>query len=166
VLKNFDFNLKQKHSNNIHLHKILCEFCIDNHRYLILPYLHEYIENPHSSSNATSLHQFQESEFLEASQFELNGNLYTVIEVGNTQSDSEVSLANLLTARELQIATLVATGSSNKQIAKQLHISEWTVATYLRRIFSKLGVDNRAAMVYRCASLIQQSQDPEIVEFP
>jgi hypothetical protein len=42
----------------------------------------------------------------------------------------------------------------NKQIAHQLHISEWTVATHLRRIFAKLGVDTRAAMVYRCAFLI------------
>jgi DNA-binding CsgD family transcriptional regulator len=60
----------------------------------------------------------------------------------------------LLTERELQIARLVALGRLNKQIAHQLHISEWTVATHLRRIFAKLGVDTRAAMVYRCASLI------------
>jgi DNA-binding CsgD family transcriptional regulator len=163
MLKNFDFNIDLKHSNNVSLHKILCEFYVDNHRYLILPYLHEYAENPHLFPNETSLHQFQESSFLEVSQFELNGNLYTVIEVEDTPSDSKVNLATLLTARELQIATLVAAGYSNKQIAKQLHISEWTVATYLRRIFAKLGVDNRAAMVYRCASLIQRSQDLEVM---
>jgi DNA-binding NarL/FixJ family response regulator len=47
-----------------------------------------------------------------------------------------------------------ALGKQNKHIAKQLKISEWTVSTHLRRIFAKLGVASRAAMVYRCSSLI------------
>jgi hypothetical protein len=34
--------------------------------------------------------------------------------------------------------------------------SEWTVATHIRRIFAKLHVDSRAAMVFRCAPLIRQ----------
>ena len=55
-----------------------------------------------------------------------------------------------LTAREVQIARLVAEGLVNKQIAVELRISEWTVATHLRRIFAKLGVETRAAMVSRC----------------
>jgi DNA-binding CsgD family transcriptional regulator len=58
--------------------------------------------------------------------------------------------ACLLTARELEVATLVASGRPNKQIASALGISEWTVSTHLRRIFAKLGVDSRAAMVARC----------------
>jgi len=60
------------------------------------------------------------------------------------------ALAKLLTARELQIATLVAEGRVNKQIAAELNISEWTVSTHLRRIFAKLSVDTRAAMVSKC----------------
>jgi DNA-binding CsgD family transcriptional regulator len=55
-----------------------------------------------------------------------------------------------LTARELQIVALVADGRVNKQIAQELRISEWTVSTHLRRVFAKLGVDTRAAMVSRC----------------
>jgi DNA-binding CsgD family transcriptional regulator len=66
-------------------------------------------------------------------------------------------VATLLTARELQIASLVANGQSNKQISKSLKISEWTVSSHLRRIFLKLGVDSRAAMVFRCASLLVAS---------
>ncbi|MFL5343845.1 MAG: response regulator transcription factor [Hyalangium sp.] len=58
--------------------------------------------------------------------------------------------AQLLTARELQVASRVAAGQVNKQIAADLQISAWTVAAHLRRIFSKLGVENRAAMVSRC----------------
>lgn len=56
----------------------------------------------------------------------------------------------LLTARELQVVVLVAEGRVNKQVADTLRISEWTVSTHLRRIFAKLGVDTRAAMVSRC----------------
>lgn len=59
-------------------------------------------------------------------------------------------IADLLSARELQIAALVADGLVNKQIGDRLGISEWTVSTHLRRIFAKLGVDTRAAMVSKC----------------
>jgi DNA-binding NarL/FixJ family response regulator len=55
-----------------------------------------------------------------------------------------------LTSREMQIAKLVAKGRANKQIAAELEISEWTVSTHLRRIFAKLDVDTRAAMVVKC----------------
>jgi DNA-binding NarL/FixJ family response regulator len=65
-------------------------------------------------------------------------------------------VASHLTGRELEIAILVAQGCATKNIAHRLQISEWTVSTYLRRIFLKLGVDSRAAMVYRCASLIDK----------
>ena len=52
-----------------------------------------------------------------------------------------------LTPREREIARLVALGHSSKIIADVLSISSWTVCTHLRRIFSKLGVSSRAAMV-------------------
>lgn len=54
-----------------------------------------------------------------------------------------------LTPREAQIVELIAGGAGNKQVAVRLAISEWTVGTHLRRIFVKLGVRSRAAMVYR-----------------
>jgi DNA-binding CsgD family transcriptional regulator len=60
-------------------------------------------------------------------------------------------LAELLTARELQIASLVAMGKSNKQVSANLRISEWTVSSHMRRIFLKLGVGTRAEMVFKCA---------------
>lgn len=69
--------------------------------------------------------------------------------------DEKQITTDILTKRELQIVMLLAEGQANKQVANQLHISEWTVATHLRRIFAKLGVNNRAAMVYRCTKLIE-----------
>ena len=52
-----------------------------------------------------------------------------------------------LSPREQEIARMVMKGYPNKTIAAVLDISVWTVGTHLRRIFSKLGVGNRASMV-------------------
>jgi DNA-binding CsgD family transcriptional regulator len=52
-----------------------------------------------------------------------------------------------LSPREREIARMVAKGYPNKVIARVLEISSWTVSTHLRRIFAKLGVCSRAAMV-------------------
>lgn len=53
----------------------------------------------------------------------------------------------VISPRERTIARLVAAGHPNKTIAHALRISTWTVSTHLRRIFAKLGVNSRAAMV-------------------
>ena len=60
-----------------------------------------------------------------------------------------------ITPREQEIVCLVAFGLSNKQIATRLKISVWTVSAHLRRVFNKLKVDTRAAVVYKCAPMIQ-----------
>lgn len=67
-----------------------------------------------------------------------------------TASSSSSASIEPLTPRETQIARLVADGFVNKEIASKLSISEWTVSTHMRRIFAKLGVETRAAMVLRC----------------
>jgi len=59
----------------------------------------------------------------------------------------------ILSPRAREIARMVAKGYPNKTIAAVLEISTWTVGTYLRRIFARLGVGTRAAMV---AKLIEQ----------
>ncbi|SEE94364.1 DNA-binding response regulator, NarL/FixJ family, contains REC and HTH domains [Arthrobacter alpinus] len=55
--------------------------------------------------------------------------------------------APVLSAREVELAQLLATGMSNKAIAKDLFISEATVKTHLVHIYDKLGVDNRTAAI-------------------
>lgn len=55
----------------------------------------------------------------------------------------------LLSPREQEIVRMVAQGHCNKVIAGVLSISSWTVCTHLRRIFAKLGVGSRAAMIAR-----------------
>jgi DNA-binding CsgD family transcriptional regulator len=66
-------------------------------------------------------------------------------------------LGRILTPREMQIVALVSEGRVNKQIAHDLGISEWTVSTHLRRIFAKLDVDTRAAMVTKCFEALTSS---------
>jgi DNA-binding CsgD family transcriptional regulator len=55
--------------------------------------------------------------------------------------------AQTLSPREQEIARMVGEGYPNKVIADVLDISIFTVSTYLRRIFAKLNVTPRAAMV-------------------
>jgi ATP/maltotriose-dependent transcriptional regulator MalT len=50
-----------------------------------------------------------------------------------------------LTARELDVLRLVATGKTNRSIAADLFLSEKTVARHVSNIFTKLGVSTRAA---------------------
>ncbi|WP_017596191.1 response regulator [Nocardiopsis potens] len=52
-----------------------------------------------------------------------------------------------LTPRELEIVRLLAEGAGNKEIAKRLFVTEATVKTHLRRIYTKLDVDTRTAAV-------------------
>jgi DNA-binding CsgD family transcriptional regulator len=58
-----------------------------------------------------------------------------------------------LSPREQEIGRMVAKGHPNKVIADVLNISSWTVCTHLRRIFAKLGVGTRAAMVAQLVEL-------------
>jgi len=90
----------------------------------------------------------------------VDGLRYRLVPVGSTIAVASKSpVPSLLTARELQIVALVGEGRVNKQIAADLHISEWTVSTHLKRIFVKLGVDTRAAMVLKWSQGLSR-QDP------
>jgi DNA-binding CsgD family transcriptional regulator len=88
-------------------------------------------------------------------ELKVGGRRYRLVLVDPEEAgDATPSVVELLTPRELQIVALVASGNVNKQVADILRISEWTVSTHLRRIFAKLGVDTRAAMVSRCVGEI------------
>ena len=55
--------------------------------------------------------------------------------------------AELLSQRELEVLELVAAGTTNREIAVRLFISEATVKTHLLHVYAKLGVTDRAAAV-------------------
>jgi DNA-binding NarL/FixJ family response regulator len=52
-----------------------------------------------------------------------------------------------LSQRELEVLELIARGSTNREAAKRLFISETTVKTHLLHVYAKLGVNDRAAAV-------------------
>jgi len=54
------------------------------------------------------------------------------------------SLDSPLSEREQEVLSLVATGSTNKEIASRLHLSPHTVKEHTSAIYRKLGVRNRA----------------------
>jgi DNA-binding NarL/FixJ family response regulator len=51
-----------------------------------------------------------------------------------------------LSARELEVAGLVAAGLSNKAIAARLHLSVRTVESHVRHVLAKVGLDNRTQL--------------------
>lgn len=69
---------------------------------------------------------------------------------------------DILTAREREIASLVAGGENNRQIGEQLHITENTVKNHIKNILDKLTLDNRVQLTgYAIRHGLLQSQPPE-----
>jgi DNA-binding NarL/FixJ family response regulator len=67
-----------------------------------------------------------------------------------------------LSARETEIVQRIVAGRTSREIATELGISKSSVDTYRARVSRKLGVDNRAALFERVASL----EEPASEEVP
>jgi DNA-binding NarL/FixJ family response regulator len=68
--------------------------------------------------------------------------------IGHVRAPAQRAAApEALTERELEVLRLVAAGSTNKDAARRLFISEATVKTHLLHLYAKLGVRDRAAAV-------------------
>jgi DNA-binding CsgD family transcriptional regulator len=74
---------------------------------------------------------------------EVDGVGYALVRLARQSSPGMASLS----PREREIVRLVAKGCPNKTVAAVLDVSTWTVATHLRRVFAKLGVNTRTEMV-------------------
>lgn len=93
---------------------------------------------------------------------EVDGSRYLLIRMPHPV-DADVRLS----PREQEIVRMVAKGHPNKVIADVLNISSWTVCTHLRRIFAKLNVTSRAAMVGRISKIgtLNSSRGQDSVRF-
>lgn len=63
--------------------------------------------------------------------------------------DYTMNYTTLLTPREREITTLLATGASNKEIARELAISIKTVKNTLTKVFGKTGARSRTELAVR-----------------
>jgi DNA-binding NarL/FixJ family response regulator len=66
----------------------------------------------------------------------------------------------VLTKREEEVVRLVAEGLQNREIAKELKLSEHTIKNYMFHIFEKLGVSSRVELVLYAVSNAKSSQTP------
>lgn len=69
--------------------------------------------------------------------------------LANTPTGEVTPLSTRLTARELQIAELVASGKKNAEVGAELWITENSVKQALKKIFRKLQVSSRTEMAMR-----------------
>ncbi|MDG4809543.1 LuxR C-terminal-related transcriptional regulator [Micromonospora sp. WMMD1120] len=68
--------------------------------------------------------------------------------VGESRPAGVRTEAGLLTPRQLQVALSVAEGMTNRQIANQLCIAEWTVVNHVRQVMRKLGCTSRVQVAW------------------
>jgi DNA-binding CsgD family transcriptional regulator len=78
--------------------------------------------------------------------FEELGAAPDVARVAKLADRAAPNAAGGLTAREVEVVRLVATGKTNRAIADELVISEKTVARHVSNVFTKLGVSSRSAV--------------------
>ena len=80
---------------------------------------------------------------------ELSINLDCIIS-GFIRTRKEIAVkkvAKILTSRETEIATQLAKGQKNKEIARQLNLTEGTVKAHLHNIYEKLNLNGRLELV-------------------
>ena len=70
-----------------------------------------------------------------------------------------MSLTDLLTKREKEIMSLVATGLSNKEIMSKLNLECSTIQTHMNNIYSKYNMIGTAAISTRVKAVIQYLKD-------
>jgi DNA-binding NarL/FixJ family response regulator len=70
-------------------------------------------------------------------------------------------VTTILSKREEQVARLVASGLSNREISKKLGLSQHTVKNYLFRVFEKLGFSTRIELVLY---ILSQAKRPVVAD--
>jgi two-component system nitrate/nitrite response regulator NarL len=80
------------------------------------------------------------------------------------QRKMDPTVENRMTKRETDVVRLAVEGLSNREIARELGLTEHTVKNYLFRIFDKLGVSNRVELVLSCLRQEEAAREEATVE--
>lgn len=105
------------------------------------------LATPEPSEKALARHGAALTEVARVASETLAAALDLARSLGAVEPRSAEDLLASLSARERQIASLVADGLTDLNIAARLDISEETVGTHLRRVYRKLGIHSRAELV-------------------
>ena len=78
--------------------------------------------------------------------------LQTSLTIRGDESDRTIDMINVqevfgLSHREIDVIKCICRGNTNKEVAESLFISELTVKCHLKKIYHKMDVHNRAALV-------------------
>jgi DNA-binding NarL/FixJ family response regulator len=80
------------------------------------------------------------------------------------QRKVDPTVENRMTKREGDVVRLAVEGLSNREIARELGLTEHTVKNYLFRVFDKLGVSNRVELVLSCLRQEETAREEAPVE--
>jgi DNA-binding NarL/FixJ family response regulator len=89
-----------------------------------------------------------------AAEYALSSEMTDLLTTPGPEEPSAVGPLSSLSRREREVATLVARGLSNRQVARELSISERTAANHVAKILRKLGLRSRVQI----ASWVAQRQ--------
>jgi DNA-binding CsgD family transcriptional regulator len=71
---------------------------------------------------------------------------------------AEADLVDYLTAREREVAALASRGLTNRQVARELSISERTAGNHVAKILRKLGLSSRAQIAARTDVIVDATE--------
>lgn len=71
----------------------------------------------------------------------------TVLALGSDEAVPKQSNLALITPRQREVARLVATGKTNREIAEVMGVSERTITSHLDHIYNRLGIGTRTALI-------------------
>jgi DNA-binding NarL/FixJ family response regulator len=72
---------------------------------------------------------------------------------GNAPHSEPEGLPSMLTQREDEIMRLVCAGLSNKEIGRELNLSDGTIKIHLHHVYQKLAIHNRTALAFLAAKI-------------
>jgi predicted ATPase/DNA-binding SARP family transcriptional activator/DNA-binding CsgD family transcriptional regulator len=108
------------------------------------PYLTRILSQLDEAAWEAAFKEGQAMSFEEAIEYALSEQMSVTSDAPAPDQPSAIKQSSTLTAREREVAAMIAQGLSNRQIAQGLYLSEHTVKRHISKILRKLGLASRA----------------------